>query len=92
MTATGKIIGQSTQFLTYPQFRLDRHQQKITLSDTIANSTVRRDGRVVECAGLEIRYTARSYRGFKSLSLRHFYFYFDIKIDIESENFGWRKD
>ena len=25
---------------------------------------------MVECAGLEIRYTARSYRGFESLSLR----------------------
>ena len=29
----------------------------------------RRDGRVVECGGLEIRCTAR-YRGFESLSLR----------------------
>ena len=30
----------------------------------------RRDGRVVECGGLEIRCTAR-YRGFESLSLRN---------------------
>ena len=30
----------------------------------------RRDGRVVECGGLENRCTAR-YRGFESLSLRH---------------------
>lgn len=30
-----------------------------------------RDGRVVECAGLEIRYTVILYRGFKSHSLRH---------------------
>ena len=32
---------------------------------------LRRDGRVVECAGLEIRYTVIPYRGFESLSLRH---------------------
>ncbi len=31
----------------------------------------RRDGRVVECGGLENRCTER-YRGFESLSLRHF--------------------
>ena len=29
----------------------------------------RRDGRVVECVGLEIRYTVMLYRGFESLSL-----------------------
>ena len=33
---------------------------------------LRRDGRVVECAGLEIRYTVIPYRGFESLSLRHY--------------------
>ena len=32
----------------------------------------RKGGREVECAGLEIRYTARSYRGFESLPFRHF--------------------
>ena len=31
----------------------------------------RRDGRVVDCGGLENHCTAR-YRGFESLSLRHF--------------------
>lgn len=30
----------------------------------------RKDGRVVECAGLEIRYTVIPYRGFKSHSFR----------------------
>lgn len=30
-----------------------------------------RGGRVVECAGLEIRYTVSPYRGFESLPLRH---------------------
>jgi hypothetical protein len=33
--------------------------------------TPRRGGRVVECAGLEIRYTPPAYRGFESLPLRH---------------------
>ena len=32
----------------------------------------RRGGRVVECAGFEIRYTVPPYRGFESLPLRHF--------------------
>ena len=32
-----------------------------------------KDGRVVECAGLEIRYTVIPYRGFKSHSFRHKY-------------------
>ena len=31
----------------------------------------RKDGRVVECAGLEIRYTVIPYRGFESLPFRH---------------------
>ena len=32
---------------------------------------MRRDGREVECDGLEIRYTVFPYRGFESLSFRH---------------------
>ena len=31
----------------------------------------RKGGRVVECAGLEIRYTVIPYRGFKSHPFRH---------------------
>ena len=32
---------------------------------------MRKDGREVECDGLEIRYTVFPYRGFESLSFRH---------------------
>ena len=33
--------------------------------------SMRKDGREVECDGLEIRYTVFPYRGFESLSFRH---------------------
>lgn len=48
---------------------LDFVLPKINNSDRIPQSTGK-DGRVVECAGLEIRYTVIPYRGFKSLSFR----------------------
>ena len=59
-------------------------RQKNPASDKIASSIVRRDGRVVECAGLEIRYTARPYRGYKSLSLRHYLHQANNNINIFS--------
>src|SRR3954471_12098162 len=39
-------------------------------SQTREHGRSRRGGRVVECAGLEIRYTVIPYRGFESLPLR----------------------
>lgn len=41
---------------------------------------MRKDGREVECDGLEIRYTVFPYRGFESLSFRHVAFFVPIKI------------
>ena len=38
---------------------------------SLARDRPRRGGRVVECAGFEIRYTGLPYRGFESLPLRH---------------------
>ncbi len=40
-------------------------------SDTYIILGVRRDGRVVECTGLENRHGFVAHLGFKSLSLRH---------------------
>ena len=47
--------------------RADRHKKPFKQASCVSGP--RRDGRVVECVGLEIRYTVMLYRGFESLSL-----------------------
>ena len=56
---------QKTAFLFSPLFCY--HARSVLFGTT----TVRKGGRVVECAGLEIRYTVIPYRGFESLPFRH---------------------
>ena len=58
---------------------------------------MRRDGRAVECTGLENRHTLIAYLGFESLSLRHYIErtqYNGGKIAFENplfEKFFWKE-